>query len=372
LEQSQSTIALPMTQPLVEGKVIKRFLIGILFAAPLGLFAGKDTFVSSLAAAGLVPMAFFLLAGLASFAQDRVWAKVLTVLYFGFLMLCLAIISAILIGMVENSGSPSMEAKDWVFLKEVGILFCLALVMATLAALPQSAALFSKYIPGFVSTRFSDRIAMAACACLPVLFSIPLIVLGEPLYFALHNAGVSIFSERTFTQDSMILWAAPIALLVVGYGDRRSLPEALNRLGLCLPSRQQIALGIGLGMGMYAMVQLFSYPIDRIWEVFGWPTTSEEAIKNLMPTSVIAALIALIGAGIWEELVFRGLLQPKVGILGANLVFCFMHAHQYNWDVLLIVFFGGLGLGRIRQRYNTPTAMMSHAVYNVAVWFLFR
>jgi len=76
------------------------------------------------------------------------------------------------------------------------------------------------------------------------------------------------------------------------------------------------------------------------------------------------ATIAAVVAGFGEELVFRGVLQPRLGILLPALMFTAVHALQYNFDALLQVFFLGIVFGVIRRRTNTTTSAIIHGGYD--------
>ncbi len=69
-------------------------------------------------------------------------------------------------------------------------------------------------------------------------------------------------------------------------------------------------------------------------------------------------------AGVGEEMVVRGVLQPRLGILVSNLFFVGLHAFQYGFDALLSVFIIGLILGIVRARTNTTTSAIAHGTYD--------
>ncbi|MEM9569045.1 MAG: CPBP family intramembrane glutamic endopeptidase, partial [Cyanobacteria bacterium P01_E01_bin.34] len=69
-------------------------------------------------------------------------------------------------------------------------------------------------------------------------------------------------------------------------------------------------------------------------------------------------------AGLGEELAFRGVLQPRLGLWLSNLFFTSVHAFQYNWDALIVIFVVGAVCGIVRQRINTTTCAIVHGVYN--------
>ncbi len=60
----------------------------------------------------------------------------------------------------------------------------------------------------------------------------------------------------------------------------------------------------------------------------------------------------------------RGVLQPRLGILLSNLFFIALHAFQYHWNTLLVIFVVGLALGILRKRTNTTTSAIAHGTYD--------
>ena len=61
-----------------------------------------------------------------------------------------------------------------------------------------------------------------------------------------------------------------------------------------------------------------------------------------------------------EEVIVRGMLQPRLGILLSNLYFTALHAYQYNWDAPLSVFVFGLALGLVRKGTSTSVCVIVH------------
>jgi len=82
-----------------------------------------------------------------------------------------------------------------------------------------------------------------------------------------------------------------------------------------------------------------------------------------------------LSAGIGEELLFRGALQPILGIWWASFIFTLAHFrsgqfHSMNWQKLIYaasVFIVGLFLGYVFLEIGLVAAMVTHAVVDV-VW----
>ena len=79
----------------------------------------------------------------------------------------------------------------------------------------------------------------------------------------------------------------------------------------------------------------------------------------------IGAVILGASAGIGEEAVFRGALQPRFGMVLPSLLFTMLHGPQYGFNVALLGLFGvSMILALLRKNVNTTAAMIAHALYN--------
>src|SRR5205807_4459665 len=76
------------------------------------------------------------------------------------------------------------------------------------------------------------------------------------------------------------------------------------------------------------------------------------------------AAIALL-PGICEDLLFRGALQPRIGLVPAALLFTSIHS-QYAISLDLAGIFAiAICLGLIRKYANTTTSITAHVAYNL-------
>jgi membrane protease YdiL (CAAX protease family) len=75
-------------------------------------------------------------------------------------------------------------------------------------------------------------------------------------------------------------------------------------------------------------------------------------------------LVIGLGAALGEESLFRGAVQPVLGIIPTSLLFAALHI-QYGPSVSLVyVLVLAFGLGFLRKRINTSAAFVAHASYN--------
>jgi membrane protease YdiL (CAAX protease family) len=93
---------------------------------------------------------------------------------------------------------------------------------------------------------------------------------------------------------------------------------------------------------------------------------TEQLLGSLFTTPLGILTIGL-SAGLGEETLFRGAVLPRFGLILTSIFFALIHS-QYGITLsTLVVFLLGLVLGLERLRYNTSTAMITHATYNMTL-----
>jgi uncharacterized protein len=154
------------------------------------------------------------------------------------------------------------------------------------------------------------------------------------------------------------------ALLGIGLWIRRSGAGAAHRLGLVRPTARQL-------LAVPALILLFlavDYAVAEVWSAIdpaGYSLLDEftESLYGNLATAT-GALVLGLSAGISEEILFRGAVQPRLGLLLATFLFTIGHIQPGVTPVTVEVFFIGLVLGITRSRANTTTAILVHAGYN--------
>jgi len=155
-----------------------------------------------------------------------------------------------------------------------------------------------------------------------------------------------------------------LAYVLVGVGLWRNLPEATNRLGLTWPAKRQAVVGVaGFLVGMLVMV--VAGVLTQIFQ----PDFNEEinqatqGITDSVSNPVGAVFFGL-GAGISEELLLRGAIQPRFGLILTSMLFALLH-NQYGISFVLAgVFSMGMVLGLERKYFGTTAAIITHAIFN--------
>jgi membrane protease YdiL (CAAX protease family) len=155
-----------------------------------------------------------------------------------------------------------------------------------------------------------------------------------------------------------------LAVLGTGFLVRRPVPALLKRLGLERPSWSQIRFGLR----WIAILVFIQWAVGAIWTVTN-PEQSDlvEGISNVLLGNFDTLgewLILALGAGIGEEILFRGALQSIFGLWFTSFIFAIAHI-QYGFTlVTLLVFVISAALGYIRHRTNTTIAIFVHAGYD--------
>ena len=218
--------------------------------------------------------------------------------------------------------------------------------------------------------------ALGAVTAITLLLFIPLVALGEAPVSALLNRGGRLASSllENAGDPSGVLrnemysmcWGLPAAVLAVGFGVHRNWRESLDRLGMVRLSARQIGMALALTAVVFTLIGGFDLIISHVWDWFHWTTTAGKDYEAMFQafSSPMGAVVLGITAGFGEEVVIRGILQPRLGIFLSNLYFTALHAYQYHWDALCSVFVFGLLLGLIRKKNSTSVCVLVHGGYD--------
>ncbi|WP_322496026.1 CPBP family intramembrane glutamic endopeptidase [Chloroflexus sp.] len=343
----------------------------------VGSNLGGELGIFTAASFDLLP--FVGLAVLAYFAGSQFnWAWIATGLWLA-LMLGLASLIIFVLGVITLPDLPPINSEQppdlapadlpSIVLFILGIFTAIGIGLFTL--LPPVRRGLARVLP-IDPDSFVHAIALMAIVSITLMMFVPLLITGEPPLLALVNTigGTELSDlsadEQLRSQLYGLVWTIPAAFLAVGFGIRRNRAATLERLGLVRPTLRHLLIGLGVGLGLAGLMSLALPLMDSLWQALGWPTTDEEAFRELMAFAIspIGALVIGVTAGLGEELGVRGVLQPRLGIWLSNLFFTSLHAFQYHWDALLVVFVIGMACGLVRKHTNTTTAAIVHGVYN--------
>jgi hypothetical protein len=202
------------------------------------------------------------------------------------------------------------------------------------------------------------------------------------LVFAILLVGMSLGTAISvdivsFTQDSGISGSTVLiqdvllvlgSLVGVGWLSRREWRAVLKRLGLVKPSLKDLMWTGIFTVILFAVVIVIGFislavnPDSQAMELKDDPT-----VQILGSISIISAIAFALGAGIGEEILFRGAIQPRFGIAFTSIIFAIMHIQYPDFFSLLTLFLISIILGIERQMINTTAAVISHAVYDLVL-----
>jgi membrane protease YdiL (CAAX protease family) len=158
-----------------------------------------------------------------------------------------------------------------------------------------------------------------------------------------------------------------IAFAGIGLWSRRNSVQAADRLGVVKPAWWQITLALAAAGVFFAFAQaVVSLSQSLTPQVAHNIDVTTQHVFGGLNNPVGIASIALLPA-ICEELLFRGALQPRLGLVVTALLFTSIHTqYSLSFDTLAVLLLA-LGLGLIRKYTNTTTSSVCHATYNLLV-----
>jgi membrane protease YdiL (CAAX protease family) len=141
-----------------------------------------------------------------------------------------------------------------------------------------------------------------------------------------------------------------------------------RRLGLGPINGRQLVEGL-VWIAFLFVVQVLG---QIAWELLDPQTVAQvEEISSALYADydTVWEWVALaVGAGVGEEILFRGALQPVLGIWFTSFFFALIHV-QYGilTPATLVLFILAFSLGIIRRRHNTTLAIFVHFGYNLTL-----
>jgi membrane protease YdiL (CAAX protease family) len=170
--------------------------------------------------------------------------------------------------------------------------------------------------------------------------------------------------------DSLValLGDGALALAGVGFLHTRGLSATLERLDV-RPLRPRAVLAVvAIAAAFHAAV----WALERMESVFlpGLAALEDRfdyEFVGLPP--VLGGVLLSIGVGLGEELLFRGAMQPRFGIVPTAVLFAAFHI-QYQIPGIVMIFLVGVGIGLIKNRTSTTFTAAVHVLYDIGAFLL--
>lgn len=272
-------------------------------------------------------------------------------------------IFSVLMGITDNPETQQVDTFQ-VLVSIVAILFLLTagFMLATSSdkglVLKRWIGQTGTYNPS--SNVHQTAVILALALMIITLIEIPLSGGTQGIAESYAERGVS-FAEVIFNQVIYLFFT----LMGIGLFFRRTLQQAVQRLGLRWPTFQDIMIGGGVGFLMVLMVYAFNLVFVQVVpsETYESQSAASEALTGVFSTIQLAFLGSVL-ISIGEEIFFRGAVTPVFGNVFTSIFFVLLHVQYAFSPSVLILFIVSLAFGHLRLKYSTTAAIVAHFVYN--------
>lgn len=188
--------------------------------------------------------------------------------------------------------------------------------------------------------------------------------LGGQLVSAPEPAEVESFDVGPIVVQGIFFIA--LSLVAVGYRIDRDWTASLRRLGIVRFTPRGVGIALGAA-GAGFVISGFATQLTRLTnEKYAESIDRSLEVMTTSSPSIIAAPLIGLSAGIGEELLFRGAVQPRYGIVLSALLFALLHS-QYGFSFITLGTFAlGCLFGVVAARHGTTHAILAHTIYNTA------
>ena len=207
------------------------------------------------------------------------------------------------------------------------------------------------------TARVSAGIALAL-----LLLPVPIRLLIDDMMDLFRTTGRPLVDVGSLV--SQLAGEVALAAAAVGLWVARDARAVRTRLGLTAMSGRDAVVAI-VGLGAVIALNSGMEALEHARFPALWAADQEMGRLIAGELNVAASILLGVSAGVGEELLVRGALQPRAGLIWASVLFTAGHV-QYTWFGMLTILLLGLALGLVRARANTTTAIVVHALYDIA------
>ena len=153
--------------------------------------------------------------------------------------------------------------------------------------------------------------------------------------------------------------ALGMVALVWALRSETSVPYSVDAETLLVAFGLTVVLAI-LNFGLFFVGRRFEFS-RHVYTFF-----DDEIFPLLREATVIDIVVLAAVAGFSEELLFRGMLQPRMGLIASSLLFGLLHGPDYKlWPFALWAAAVSVGFGLVyRETENLAIPMLVHAFYD--------
>jgi membrane protease YdiL (CAAX protease family) len=255
-------------------------------------------------------------------------------------------------GFLYGLGSLYREYREGEALSRSGWTYMVGGLAAALPLIPPTRRLLAKIIP-FDPKSKPDMVGLVILLAAGTAAAVQ-------LFYTTDVEEPPTYAE--LIQQLILIMA--VAILAVGTFIVRSPREALARLGIVRPTLKQVLVALGCVVVAFAVAIVAQVLVH--WLQPDVYDRIQDNLKTLTEnySSVWGAVFIGLASGIGEELLFRGAIQPRYGVVFTALVFALLHI-QYDASFIVVGVFGaGIIFGLERKHMNTTTSIITHTLYN--------
>ncbi len=190
--------------------------------------------------------------------------------------------------------------------------------------------------------------------------------------FTLSQGGLEGMLETTYAASLIEVVAQQVLFMLLAFFGAGLLVrrgnESLNeRLGLKWVTWGQL----WYGLKWILVLALFQWTVSAIWAYFNpeqleiLETISAEMFGDF--NTVWDWFVLSLSAGVGEELLFRGALQPVFGLTATSFLFAVAHVQYGITPITFVILIIGFALGYIRIKTSTTIAIFVHFGYNFLI-----
>ena len=227
---------------------------------------------------------------------------------------------------------------------------------------------------GFWATLGWFGAAVASHFAVVILFG-----LGFMIWWLVNRGNLDVGTVPPTLEYIIIVLSMLAPALLLTLAARRAGPSAQGYLGLTMPAKRHILIGVGLTAAYWCMGAVFFH----LFPAFDQTPELIREYRSLIgnPSALTMYWITMVvSAPVLEEIIFRGFLmrgwsETRLGAVGAivlsSLLFAAIH-QQYTLLNIGFVLLLGLLLGVMRWRSgSTVLTIMLHAAWNFTsvTWF---